>query len=191
MRHPEPAVSAPEQAVLDWIERVVVGLDLCPFASRPLAAGSIRTLIAPGDTESVLTTVADELASLVAQDRAAHPTTMILLCQSDGAPGIARDFEDYLDLIDMAEGLIEALGYEGRVQIASFHPDYLFADADADDPANWSNRSPVPLVHLLREDAVTAALEFHEDPEGIPQRNIERLRALGIEGIRRVSGESR
>lgn len=181
----------PERAVLQWVERVVVGLDLCPFAGHSLQCNVVRTVIADGDVEAVLTVIAQELERLVRQDPASGATTLVLVCGPDGRSALAADFDDYLDLLAMAEDLAESLGYSGRVQLASFHPDYIFADAVADDPANLSNRSPVPLVHLLLEDAVTAAVAHHPDPEGIPEQNVARLRELGAENIKRVAqGES-
>ena len=178
--------SATEQAVLDWVERFVIGLDLCPFARHSFESDAIHTTIAPDDIESALTTLALELERLVVRNAASGATTLILLCREDGSAGVAADFDDYLDLFAMAEDLVEVLGYSARVQLASFHPEYVFADVDMNDPANWSNRSPVPLIHLLLEDAVTEALEHHPDPEAIPERNVKRLRALGLEGMRRL-----
>ena len=178
-----PPSSAPERAVLEWVQRFVVGLDLCPFAEHSLMSGAIRTVLAPGDAESLLATVVREAERLVASDTSSGATTLILMCQADGSVRVGADFDAYLDLLAMAEDLLEKLGFAGQIQLASFHPDYVFADADKADPANWSNRSPIPLLHLLAEDAVTAAIEHHTDPEGIPERNIQRLRALGLEGI--------
>ncbi len=174
-----------DEWVRDWIRDIVIGLDLCPFAHRSVEAGALHTVLAPGDLESVLTCVAAELAHVAGQDATTGATTVILVCAPDGSASIAERFDDYLDLVAMAEDLSESLGYAGRVQIASFHPDYVFADAPPDDPANWSNRSPVPLLHLLLEDAVSAAVAHHPDAEGIPERNIETLRTLGEAEIRR------
>ena len=90
------------------------------------------------------------------------------------------EFEDYLDLVELAEALSVELGYEGIYQIASFHPEYCFGGADENDPANYTNRSPYPMVHLLREDSISRALEHYADPEGIPDRNIALARTKGL-----------
>ncbi len=180
-------VADPKQAVLRWVERVVIGLDLCPFAARSLKADAIRTVFADGDLESMLTCIAKECERLSTQDAASGATTLVLLCGPEGQATLAANFDDYLDLVAMAEDLGDSLGFSGRVQLASFHPDYVFAESRAEDPANLSNRSPVPLVHLLLEEAVSAAVAHHPDPEGIPDRNVANLRELGAESIKRLA----
>lgn len=178
------ADSGPEQRVHSWVREFVVGLNLCPFARVPLESDALKLATVPGDLEAVLTRIASELAALSTQDASLGATTLILICEPDGSPSIAEDFEDYLDLFAMAEDLAESLDYSGVIQLASFHPAYRFADAPEDDPANWSNRSPVPAIHLLLEEAVTAAVQHHPDAEGIPGRNVERLREMGIDKIK-------
>lgn len=161
-----------------WIETVVVGLGLCPFARRALENGLVRLeVIDTIDVVVALERLADEAARLVAAEAAADATTLLVL------PDGFADFDDYLDLLALGEALLEDLGHDGALQIASFHPDYRFEGAPADDAANWSNRSPYPVLQLLREDSVARAVARHPDPDGIPKRNIERLRALGVAGI--------
>jgi hypothetical protein len=104
-------------------------------------------------------------------------TTLLVLTEG------LEDFDDYLDLLEIAEALLADRGYEGTFQLASFHPDYVFADAEPDDPANFTNRSPYPMWHLLREAGLERALEHHPDPEGIPARNVEAMRELGHEAL--------
>lgn len=158
-----------------WIEAMVVGLDLCPFARRVLHGGLIRYRYAPAaDPGDCLEALADELDALDAAR--GHETTLLLV------PAFT-DFDAFLDLVGAADALIDALGHRGVFQIASFHPAWRFADAPADDPAHFSNRAPCPTVHLLREIDVAAAARLHPDVHGIPTANVARLRALGHAGI--------
>lgn len=163
-----------------WIEQVVVGLSLCPFA-RPVLP-TLRIAVTPArDLEALLGALAAELGRLVGSDPTALPTTVLVV------PEALADFDDYLDALAVVEAALEDAGLEGEIQVASFHPRYRFEGAPADDPANYSNRSPYPMFHLLREADVGAAVDAHPDPEGIPARNIERLRAMGVEAIRALT----
>lgn len=155
-----------------WIETVVVGMNFCPFANRELHRNTVRFITSPElDIESVLLQLIDECIHLDADD--GTQTTLLIL------PEGFADFDDYLDLAGLAEDLLADRGYEGVYQVASFHPDYRFADADADDPANYTNRSPYPMLHLLREDGLEAAIASYPDPDAIPENNIAKARALG------------
>jgi uncharacterized protein len=151
--------------VIRWVESVVIGLHLCPFARAALPA--TRVIAVPPGARA-LDVVLDEAAHLDTERVTA--TTLVVVPE-----GLA-DFEDYLDALAEIEGLLSAAGYDGILQIASFHPDYVFADAEPDDPANGTNRSPWPVFHLLREADVSAAVDRHPDPAGIPARNQELLR---------------
>ena len=102
-------------------------------------------------------------------------TTLIIF------PNHFADFEDYLDLVDLVEDLSVEQGYEGVYQIASFHPEYCFAGAEEEDPANYTNRSPYPMLHLLREESITRAVEHYKDPEGIPERNMAFAKKKGLQ----------
>jgi len=134
---------------------------------------SIRYMVLPEATlESALAAVVEELHYL---DRMEDIETTLVIF-----PGQFADFEEYLDLVDMAEELSADQGYEGVYQIASFHPEYCFAGAKNDDPANYTNRSPYPMLHLLREESITRALEHFEDPEGIPERNMAFAEQKGL-----------
>lgn len=160
-----------------WLERAVIGLNLCPFAPRPYAEGRVRIRVSDAQTQAQLADeLCDELEALQAADPAEVETTLLV------HPRLLTDFLDYNDFLDIAETCVRELGLEGELQVASFHPDYQFADAAADDPANNSNRSPYPMLHLLRESSVEQALATLTDPDAIYQRNIERLRALGAAG---------
>jgi len=163
-----------------WIDTIVVGLELCPFAravlERELAS---IVVIETEDTAEVLQRLADEAAALLDGD-ARDATTLLVVPDGFG------DFDDYLDLVGVAEALLEDLGHTGALQIASFHPDYRFAGEAADDAANCTNRAPFPMLQLLQEESVERALARHPDPAGIPTRNTEKLRSLGATGVREL-----
>ena len=160
-----------------WIESVVVGCNFCPFAAKALLKKSIRYVVWPEATlENSLEKLLEELRHL---DRTADIETTLIIF-----PKHFVDFEEYLDLVDLAENLLSDEGYDGVYQIASFHPDYCFADSDADDPANYTNRSIHPMLHLLREDSVTLAVDNFPDPEAIPERNIAFAQGKGLEYMR-------
>lgn len=168
------------RATRHWIETVVVALDLCPFASGALVRDRVTFEVV--DTISVteaLQQVADAAAALIENE---NRDTTVLLILPDGF----ADFDEYLDLLGLAEALLDDLGHAGQLQIASFHPDYCFAGENPNDAANWTNRAPYPVMQLLQEDSVTRAVDAHADPEGIPLRNIERLRSLGVDGVQRL-----
>ena len=162
-----------ETAVRQWLDRVVIGLNLCPFAARPVRGGQVRIFISAATTElDLLTDLQLELARLDETPPAQLETTLIVV------PGMLQDFLDYNDFLDQADELLQSFEWEGTYQVASFHPQYQFAGTEPGDAENLSNRSPYPLLHLLREDSVEAAVEAHPDVDGIPEANIRRLREL-------------
>lgn len=163
-------------AIEHWLDVMVIGQNLCPFANAARRRGQVRIVEADSARpELCLQQLADEAHRLLDSD--GEPTTLLVLSE-----GFA-DFDDYLDLLALAEALFEDLQFDGLLQIASFHPHYQFEDSESDDVSNWTNRAPYPILHLLREDGVTRAVAQHPDPDGIPARNIERLNALGIDGV--------
>jgi hypothetical protein len=165
-----------EGRIKRWLEAVVIGLNLCPFASAVLRRGQINIVVADSDRiEDCLQQLTDEADALVAGDLQA--TTLFVL------PLGFSDFDDYLDLLAMAEALLEAIGLDEQLQLASFHPEYQFEDTDNDDPENWTNRAPYPILHLLTEHSVSLAVDSHPDPEGIPETNIEKLRQMGTSAL--------
>jgi uncharacterized protein len=177
-RAPAAASPDPGEQTRRWLAEVVVGLDLCPFARVPWEGGKVAVVVAEvTDLEAMLTEV---LMAATALLRGPHETTLLVLPWA----GLAR-FEDLLDAVDLAEALLDRSGHTDRVQLVGFHPDYRFADADPDDPANATNRSPHPMVHLLRRADVARAAATHPDVEGIPARNIALLRELGEDAVRR------
>lgn len=159
-------------AVTHWLETMVVGLNLCPFARVPLATEGVRFAVTQAEAEEgLLRELAAEVQRL---DCTPELQTTLLI-----HPRALLDFYHYNQFLTLAETLIRDLGYEGVFQVASFHPDYQFAGTEVDDAENYSNRSPYPLLHLLREDALEKAIANHPEPDQIPQRNIQRLTGLG------------
>lgn len=156
-----------------WVEKVVVGLNFCPFAKREVDAGRVHYAVnSSKDPAQILQWLLTECSRL---DQNPEIETSLLILPS-GFEG----FLDYLDLMDLAERLLAAEGYEGVYQLASFHPDYCFAGEDDDDPANYTNRSPFPMMHLIREASLETALAHHPDPDGIPDTNIQLAREKGL-----------
>ena len=165
------------QATIDqtqqWIEAVVVGLNFCPFAKRELRKNAVRFVLnESGDMQEALEQFVAECEFLDV-----HPeteTTLLIL------PNGFEEFLYYLDLTEMAEDLLAKQGYEGVYQVASFHPEYCFADTNADDAANYTNRSPYPMLHLLREASLDTAIDNFPDIDSIPDTNLQKARSLGI-----------
>jgi len=156
-----------------WIKSVVIGCNFCPFAAKVVLKNSIRFVVIPEATiESILETLVYELQKLDNSEEV--ETTLIIF------PNRFDEFEDYLDLVDLAEEFLAAQGYEGVYQIASFHPKYRFAESYEEDPANYTNRSVYPMLHILREAIITEAIENYPDAGGIPQRNIEFANRKGL-----------
>lgn len=156
-----------------WITDVVVGCNFCPFAGKELKKDTIRYLVAAGkDLNACLQVFIKECSYL--DDNLSTETTLIIF------PGSFEQFDDYLDLVELAETLLSKEGYEGIYQVASFHPKYIFADAPPADAANYSNRSVYPMLHILREESIEKALKNYPDPEGIPGRNINFAREKGV-----------
>ena len=163
----------------NWIRDVVIGLNFCPFARKPYNANRIAyRVINESDFESAL--VALRVMCLNLNEQPEVETALIIL------PEGFSDFEEYLDLVFEAEGLIIDEGFEGTYQVASFHPNYVFADSDDNDPANYTNRSPYPMLHILREDLLEVAVDNHPDPESIPDQNIAKAKSLGLEYFRKM-----
>ena len=164
-----------------WLQQVVVGLQLCPFASQPLQRGSIRYQVCDAsDDDAIYAALLTEFIDFLQLPAEQAETALFIVPQ-----GLQR-FEHYLDLLHAAEAGITAAGLSGSLQLASFHPDYRFANSSADDAANYSNRSPWPMFHLLRESLMEQALADYPEPETIPERNIRRLRKLGLKHMQQL-----
>jgi hypothetical protein len=160
-----------------WVERAVVGLNLCPFARAPLVQGKLRLRVSHArDTDALLDDLCGELQSLNALAPDECETGLLI------HPFVLNDFLDYNDFLDVADAAVQTLGLEGIWQVASFHPRYQFADTSPDDIANFSNRSPWPTLHLLREASVERAMASMSDTDAIYRNNIATLERLGHTG---------
>lgn len=171
-----PADRAVVDATKAWLKDVVIGLNLCPFAREVYVSERIRYVVSPAaDVEALRAQLAAELRLLPTLAPAATETTLLI------HPGVLADFPDYNDFLDTAEGALGELGLEGVLQIASFHPQYQFAGTEPGDVTNRTNRSPYPMLHLLREASVTKAVAGYPDADKIPERNIATMRRLAAD----------
>lgn len=165
----------------DWIDRVVIGLGLCPFAKPVQTKQLVRYRVTDAETEQeLLAALEQELLGLASADPELVDTTLLI------HPSVLGDFLDYNDFLGDADDKLQELALEGELQIASFHPDYGFAGAPADDPANYSNRSPYPMLHLLREASVSRAVAAFPDASSIYERNVATLRGLPPDALARL-----
>ncbi len=168
-------------ATRHWLEVAVIGLNLCPFAKAVHVKQQIRYAVTQASSDSdLLVVLRDELSLLAKADANEIDTTLLI------HPQALTDFIDYTAFLRKADRLLRSQGHEGTLQIASFHPAYEFAGSASDDIENCSNRSPYPMLHLLREDSIARAVAVFPDAGEIYQRNIETLRRLGHTGWRRL-----
>ncbi|PXX73721.1 DUF1415 domain-containing protein [Rivihabitans pingtungensis] len=170
-----------DQTVIDatriWLEKAVIGLNLCPFAKAVYVKNQIRYVVSHArHTDQFLEELDSELERLANTDPEEIDTTLLI------HPTLFPEFSVFNDLLDLAETAPEALGLEGVLQVASFHPDFQFADTQPDDMSNYTNRSPYPTLHLIRESSIARAAESFPDPSVIFERNIEVVNELGPEG---------
>ena len=170
-----------EKTVLDdtrrWVQRAVIGLNLCPFAKSVEVNQRLRVVASPARTpEDLLKELAHELLALNRADPDETETTLIV------HPWVLNDFLDFNDFLGAADALVDDLELDGVLQVASFHPDYQFEGTDADDVDNLSNRSPYPTLHLLREESIERAVESMPDTDAIYEANIDTLRRIGRKG---------
>lgn len=164
-------------ATIDWLEKAVIGLNLCPFAKSAHVKNHIRYTVSGATTsEALLNDLLGELKILVEADPLKVETTLLI------HPHVLNDFLDYNDFLDVADAALDELDLVGVIQIASFHPQYQFAGTDADDIDNFTNRSPYPILHLLRETSIERAVEAFPDAAQIFEKNIATLRLIGQTG---------
>jgi len=169
----DAVIAATEQ----WLEKAVIGLNLCPFAKAVHIKKQIRYVVSDASTpEALLEQLMDELQHLSDTDPEQVDTTMLI------HPWVLEDFEDYNEFLDVADAALEDMQLDGELQIASFHPQYQFADTDQNDITNYTNRSPYPILHLLREESVDRAVEAFPEAGQIFEKNIETMEALGHDG---------
>jgi hypothetical protein len=161
------------QSVNDWLNEVVIGLNLCPFAAKPQRAKQIHLEVFNGKKDvELLEHVQNALLDLEALSSDKRETTVIIISDH------LKSFDDYNAFLDYADRLLEQEDWEGIFQIASFHPDYQFAGTQQQDAENLTNRSPYPLLHLIREESLEEAISKYPNPENIPDTNIKRMQSL-------------
>lgn len=162
-----------------WVEHFVIALNLCPFAAVPFRKDQIRFVLEESrDPNDLMKTFLQELNYLYQVDPAKTETTLII------HPHVLEDFLDYNDFIGFLDELLEEAGLIGVFQVASFHPDYRFEGVAVDDPANYTNRSPYPMLHLIREESISKAVANYPNPDQIPETNMKKLREMGAEKVR-------
>ena len=160
-----------------WLERAVIGLNLCPFAKGVHAKGQIHYVVsAATDAAALAQDLRRELSDLAAAPAEVRDTTLLM------APDCLQDFLEFNDFLGVAEDVLEELDLDGTLQIASFHPQFQFAGTDAGDVTNCTNRAPYPTLHLLREDSIDRAVQAYPEAEAIYERNMEVLEQLGMPG---------
>jgi uncharacterized protein len=162
-----------------WIVDVVVGCNFCPFAAREIKRGSIHyEVLQTATTETTLQTVV-KIFNLLDSDETIETVLIIL-------PHAYDSFTNYLDMVDKAETLLEKESYEGIYQLASFHPQYLFAGSNNLDASNYTNRSPYPMLHFLREDSVSKAIDAHPNIDDVPEQNVYFAKEKGLEYMQKL-----
>lgn len=176
-----PADQPIHNQVQQWLEDVVIGLNLCPFAAKPNRNKQIKIAISHAtDEQALLEDILSWLLELDATNADELETTIVTVAD------MLQDFTDYNLFIDWVEALIKQQGWEGIYQIATFHPDYCFGGTHPDDAENLTNRSPYPLFHLIREESMEKVLKHYPTPEAIPDTNIARVEALTDEEKRKL-----
>jgi hypothetical protein len=173
----EPTAALALAETRAWVDRAVIGLNLCPFAKAAQVKGQVRFVVSEArDAEALLAVLVDELKRLAETPPDRVETTLLI------HPHVLTDFVDYNDFLDLADAVVAELDLEGVIQVASFHPQYCFAGSEADDLANATNRSPYPTLHLLREASIGRAVAAFPEAEAIFEANIATLQRLGAEG---------
>ena len=165
------------QDTLRWLERAVIGLNLCPFAKSVYVKGQVHCAVSSAVTlEALRDDLIQELKDLVALDASVRDTSLLIV------QNLLQDFYDYNDFLNVADDCLLALDLEGEIQIASFHPHYQFAGTDENDITNFTNRSPYPTLHLIREASIDRAVAAFPEAEAIFEVNMATLNQLGLEG---------
>ena len=166
-------------ATRKWLERAVIGLNLCPFAKGVHVKKQVRYVVSKAvDSDALLADLEQELQHLAKVSPEETDTTLLI------HPHVLKRFGDFTDFLDLVDVVIRLQGLAGTLQVANFHPDYCFSDAEADELGNFTNRSPYPMLHLLREESLDRAIRAFPEAATIYERNIETMERLGLEGWR-------
>lgn len=166
-------------AVRQWVDTLVVGMNLCPFAKRELVKGRVRFVVTHATTEEQLLTVLKAELEVLNLDTEIETTLLI-------HPDVLQDFYDFNDFLNFTDRLLVEMDLEGVYQIASFHPDYQFGGTEPEDAENYTNRSPYPVLHLIREESLERAIASYPDVNEIPERNIALMNELGSEKLQQL-----
>lgn len=170
---PNTDINTITQQVDQWLNDVVIGLNLCPFAAKPQRNKQIKIFVSEANQEeTLLEDILLQLIELNNTEPKKLETTLVVV------PNMLQDFWDYNFFIDWVEGLIKQQDWEGIFQVATFHPDYCFGGSEPADDENLTNRSPYPVFHLIREESMEKVLKHYPDPESIPETNIARVSSL-------------
>lgn len=173
----EPSQDLAIADTVRWLERAVIGLNLCPFAKAPHIKGQIHYLVSEAKgLEGLRDELIQELQALAAASAEERETVLLIV------PQMLRDFLEFNDFLDEADAVLQELDLEGEFQVASFHPDFQFADTEADDITNHTNRSPYPTLHLIREASIDRAVQAFPEAEMIYEANMATMEKLGHEG---------
>ena len=178
MNH-QPNEVAIINTVQRWVETFVVGLNVCPFAKREVVKNRVRCCVSQANTPELLTVDLERELNRLKENDAIETSLLI-------HPGVLQDFYDYNDYLHTANTLVGNMGLDGVFQVASFHPNYQFADTEAADAENYTNRSPYPILHLLREKSLTVAIDAYPDADDIPRNNIKLMNELGGEYLQNI-----
>ncbi|MFZ4537080.1 DUF1415 domain-containing protein [Propionivibrio sp.] len=172
-----PTVDEVVAATCKWLERAVIGLNLCPFAKSVHVKKQVRYVVSEAtDSDALLADLERELQYLASVSPKETETTLLV------HPFVLEDFDDFTDFLDLVDVVVRTQGLAGKLQVANFHPDYCFADAEPDDIGNFTNRSPYPTLHLIREASIDRAVAAFPEAAQIFERNIEMLEEMGLEG---------
>ncbi len=162
-----------------WIQSFIIEYNICPFAKHTVSQETVAIeLLHPHNVEQALESM---MTSIVRMDQDTKIETALLLF-----PYLFSDFEDYLDFVSLADELLSLSGYDGIYQLATFHPNYCFADVLPADVSNYTNRSPYPMLHILRENSIEKAIHYYGDTSNIPDTNIGKMHQLGLDKISRL-----
>lgn len=162
------------QQTKTWVSQVVIGLNLCPFAAQPFEDNRIEYIVSHNkETEQDLQELAVCISIL--ENKVEVETILLIFPES------YKSFDDYLELLYLANLLLDDLNFSGKYQLASFHPEYHFEGCDINDAGNFTNRSPYPMLHILRENSVERAIKSYNHVEKIPQNNVKNLRSIGFD----------
>jgi len=177
--NPHKNVDRIKEQVLRWVRSFIVELNICPFANHVLKEK--RLGIKVSFAESIETALEAVMSSIYHLDEDKNEETTLLIF-----PHLFADFFEYLNFVEIAENLLSIESYDGIYQLATFHPDYNFSGVTSDDVSNYTNRSPYPMIHFLRESSLDKAIEFYGNTETIPEKNIHLMHQLGLDKIKQL-----